>query len=178
MKGVAGDKPIEKELSEREKEACRIFVQYRYQNSDPTYRFSQACLAAGYGKAYSATRSGEIFRKDKIQKEIKLLKTAYEKDVDVELHEIITGFREIAFGSDSSEMAKLRALEDLGKFKGIFIERSMVETSEAPKMTDEEKVAFKEMADEYNRRRSVQLVKFPEVSAFPIQENEKVVEVC
>ena len=104
----------------------------------------QAAIRAGYSQDTAQEQSSRLLSKVKVKLYIKKLIDDARDSVDITVAEIVNGFKEIAFDETSSKNHKLRAFEDLAKYKGLFVLDSRIELSGK----EGKPVEYKNMSDE------------------------------
>lgn len=85
---------------------------------------TQAAIAAGYSANGAAVTACRLLKKPAVAKELERRSDEIEQKTGVDVAEIITALRDIAFGKKkATNTERLRALELLGKYKAMFTER-------------------------------------------------------
>ncbi len=112
---------------------------------------SKALKEVGYGKAYSVgTKAHKLFENPLIKDAMAKIMARNADAVDVQVSEIVRGFREIAFPSDGTKVLnsdRNTALAGLAKYKNMFIDRfSFEQTQQDEKLTESQKLEAKILA--------------------------------
>lgn len=89
---------------------------------------TQAAMRAGYSSKYSGKIGHELLTKPHVKEFIEILKSESTESTNSEIENIISECKVIAFSSIDGEIIKtsdkLKSLEMLGKYLGLFSERS------------------------------------------------------
>jgi phage terminase small subunit len=113
------------------------FVNY-YTNGDngTTNNATQSAIRAGYSQKTANEQGSRLLANVKIKQAIRAKRLEMAKEVDVRVSEIVAELRAIAFAQEASKPDKLRALELLGRYKAMFIDRHRDETASQPQPFD------------------------------------------
>lgn len=80
----------------------------------------------GNNEKQIAANASRLYSKSHIKQYCNYLLDDMSKSVELNAKTIINGFMSIAFGEDSSDANKIKALENLAKIKGLFKEEKTV----------------------------------------------------
>lgn len=101
-----------------------------------TNNAASAARSAGYSSKSAAAIGYKLLQREDIKTEIERRKEKIDRKADsariLSIIEIQQELSRIALDDDRKDQDRLRALELLGKAKGLFVERSEVVTTEAP----------------------------------------------
>jgi phage terminase small subunit len=91
---------------------------------------TKAAIAAGYSAKNAGVMAHRLLKNPKIAEELAKRTAEIVSKTDVEVGEIIAALCTIAFGGRATNSDRLRALDLLGRYKGIFSEKRIIETVE------------------------------------------------
>ena len=93
-----------------------------------TNSVTESAIRAGYAKSSASAAGSRLLATDKIQQAIDARLTKVEEQTDLSVAWVLNRLKEEAIecGENSSHGARVRALELLGKHRGIFIDRREV----------------------------------------------------
>ena len=94
---------------------------------------TKAAIAAGYSPKSAGVMAHRLLNNPQITKELEKRMEDIAEKTDVEIAEIVAALRQIAFGGKKATNTEaLRALELLGKYKGMFLDRVRTEDTIDP----------------------------------------------
>ena len=101
---------------------------------------TKAAIAAGYSEKSAGVMAHRLLNNPKITKELEKRMADIAEKTDVEIAEIVAALRLFAFGGKKATNTEaLRALELLGKYKGMYTDRLQTEQMEQqPHLTPEQ----------------------------------------
>ena len=113
---------LSKKLNKEQKLFC-----YYYIIDDKSMRDAYKLAYPNCGSdAQASANASRLYSKPHIKAYCNMLLDDMSKSVELNAKTIINGFMNIAFGDDSSDANKLKALENLAKIKGLFKEEKTV----------------------------------------------------
>ncbi|HUW18642.1 MAG TPA: terminase small subunit [Sedimentisphaerales bacterium] len=123
-------------LNNKQKAFCREYIK--------DWNATKAAKRTGYSPKTAYSQGQRLLKNVEVRAEIDRLSADITVENKVEVKEIISGLKAIAFASDDARVNnsdRLRALELLGKYKNIFTERKehVVRPFEPPQEPEERK---------------------------------------
>jgi phage terminase small subunit len=107
---------------------------------------TRAAIAAGYAEKSAHVRACRLLKNPRVTKELDRHRVEIAEKTDVEVAEIVVALRQIAFGGKkATNSEQLKALELLGKYKAMFVDRQQTEDAPSPIAKERRKEAL-EMA--------------------------------
>jgi phage terminase small subunit len=107
---------------------------------------TRAAVCAGYAERSAAVMACRLLRNPRVVAELERRKAKIAEKTDVEVAEIIEALRKFAFGGKkATNTEQLKALELLGKYKAMFVDRQQTEDAPSP-IAKERREEAKEMA--------------------------------
>ena len=114
---------LTKKLNKEQKLFCYLYIVEDYTMKDA---YKMAYPNAGDNDKQISANASRLYSKPHIKEYCNYLLDDMSKSVELNAKTIINGFMSIAFGDDSSDANKLKALENLAKIKGLFKEEKTV----------------------------------------------------
>jgi hypothetical protein len=109
---------------------------------------TRAAISAGYSPKSAGVMAHRLLKNPRIAEELEKRTAEIVNKTDVEVGEIISALCTIAFGGRATNSEKLRALDLLGRYKGMFSERRVIEDVTRQRELDEaERRRAEELAD-------------------------------
>ena len=113
---------IAKKLNKEQKLFC-----YYYIVDDKSMKDAYKLAYPNCGSdAQASANASRLYAKPHIKEYCNMLLEDLSKSVELNAKTIVNGFMQIAFGEDSTDANKLKALENLAKMKGLFKEEKTV----------------------------------------------------
>ena len=113
---------IAKKLNKEQKLFC-----YYYIVDDKSMKDAYKLAYPNCGSdAQASANASRLYAKPHIKEYCNMLLEDLSKSVELNAKTIVNGFMQIAFGDDSTDANKLKALENLAKMKGLFKEEKTV----------------------------------------------------
>ena len=113
---------IAKKLNKEQKLFC-----YYYIVDDKSMKDAYKLAYPNCGSdAQASANASRLYSKSHIKEYCNMLLEDLSKSVELNAKTIVNGFMQIAFGDDSTDANKLKALENLAKMKGLFKEEKTV----------------------------------------------------
>ena len=113
---------ITKKLNKEQKLFC-----YYYIVDDKSMKDAYKLAYVNCGSdAQASANASRLYAKPHIKEYCNMLLEDLSKSVELNAKTIVNGFMQIAFGEDSTDANKLKALENLAKMKGLFKEEKTV----------------------------------------------------
>ncbi len=120
---------------------------------------TKAAIAAGYSKKSAGVMANRLLNNPKIAKDLEKRMADIAEKTDVDIAEIVAALRQIAFGGKKATNTEaLRALELLGKYKGMFVERVRTEETIDP-ISEERMKEARQAAREFVEWKRFKLIK-------------------
>lgn len=113
---------ITKKLNKEQKLFCYLYIVEDYSMRD-AYKMAYPNCGSDTQASANASR---LYSKPHIKAYCDMLLDDMSKSVELNSKTIVNGFMQIAFGEDSTDANKLKALENLAKIKGLFKEEKTV----------------------------------------------------
>ena len=109
-----------RKLTEKQKKFCHEYIK--------DYNGTQALIRAGYSEKYKFGKTNSMLKKPLVNEYLESLKSKDTQTSRATIDDIISECKTIAFSTVDGEIIKtadkLKALEMLGKYLGLFSERS------------------------------------------------------
>ena len=113
---------ITKKLNKEQKLFC-----YYYIVDDKSMKDAYKLAYPNCGSdAQASANASRLYAKPHVKEYCNMLLEDLSKSVELNAKTIVNGFMQIAFGEDSTDANKLKALENLAKMKGLFKEEKTV----------------------------------------------------
>lgn len=120
--GSSNKADIAKKLNKEQKLFC-----YYYIVDDKSMKDAYKLAYPNCGSdAQASANASRLYAKPHIKEYCNMLLEDLSKSVELNAKTIVNGFMQIAFGEDSTDANKLKALENLAKMKGLFKEEKTV----------------------------------------------------
>lgn len=120
--GSSNKADIAKKLNKEQKLFC-----YYYIVDDKSMKDAYKLAYPNCGSdAQASANASRLYAKPHIKEYCNMLLEDLSKSVELNAKTIVNGFMQIAFGDDSTDANKLKALENLAKMKGLFKEEKTV----------------------------------------------------
>ena len=120
--GSSNKADIAKKLNKEQKLFC-----YYYIVDDKSMKDAYKLAYPNCGSdAQASANASRLYAKPHIKEYCNMLLEDLSKSVELNVKTIVNGFMQIAFGEDSTDANKLKALENLAKMKGLFKEEKTV----------------------------------------------------
>ena len=113
---------ITKKLNKEQKLFCYLYIVEDYSMRD-AYKMAYPNCGSD---AQASANASRLYAKPHIKEYCNMLLEDLSKSVELNAKTIVNGFMQIAFGDDSTDANKLKALENLAKMKGLFKEEKTV----------------------------------------------------
>ena len=113
---------IAKKLNKEQKLFCYFYIVEDYSMRDAYKAAYPGCGS----DAQASANASRLYSKPHIKAYCNMLLEDMSKSVELNAKTIVNGFMQIAFGDDSTDANKLKALENLAKIKGLFKEEKTV----------------------------------------------------
>ena len=113
---------ITKKLNKEQKLFCYLYIVEDYSMRD-AYKMAYPNCGSD---AQASANASRLYAKPHIKEYCNMLLEDLSKSVELNAKTIVNGFMQIAFGEDSTDANKLKALENLAKIKGLFKEEKTV----------------------------------------------------
>ena len=113
---------IAKKLNKEQKLFCYLYIVEDYSMRD-AYKMAYPNCGSD---AQASANASRLYAKPHIKEYCNMLLEDLSKSVELNAKTIVNGFMQIAFGEDSTDANKLKALENLAKMKGLFKEEKTV----------------------------------------------------
>ena len=113
---------ITKKLNKEQKLFCYLYIVEDYSMRD-AYKMAYPNCGSD---AQASANASRLYSKPHIKEYCNMLLEDLSKSVGLNAKTIVNGFMQIAFGDDSTDANKLKALENLAKMKGLFKEEKTV----------------------------------------------------
>ena len=107
---------------------------------------AQAAIRAGYSAKGASQQGSKLLALDKVRARVDELSKVAVSKTDMTVEWVLQNLRREALDAESNAGSRVRALELIGKYHGMFVDR--VETRELGNKTDEE--LAKEVAEAFN----------------------------
>ena len=108
---------------------------------------TKAAMAARYSPKSAAVMACRLLKNPKIAEELEKRRAEIVEKTDVEVGEIIIALREIAFGGRATNSERLKALDLLGRYKGMYVDRQVIEDDQRQReLTEAEKEEARQIA--------------------------------
>jgi phage terminase small subunit len=110
---------------------------------------TKAAIEAGYSPKSAGVMAHRLLKNPKIAEELEKRMGEIAEKTDVEIAEIVVALRKFAFGGKkATNTEQLKALELLGKFKGMYTDRLQTEQTEQRwELTEREREQAKRIAE-------------------------------
>ena len=108
---------------------------------------TRAAMAAGYSARSAGVMAHRLRKNPVVAGELEKRTAEIVQKTDVEVGEIIIALREIAFGGRATNSERLKALDLLGRYKGMYVDRQVIEDDQRQReLTEAEKEEARQIA--------------------------------